>query len=98
MPAKRTEECFECAPLNKEEIASLKALHEGNATPRQQALSLSVIVNKFARAHDMPYIPGSFDQSTFISGRAFVGQKILKYLHVPIGKLIKEEEDKNEAS
>ena len=98
MSDKRTEACFECAKLNKEEIAALKALHAGNATPRQQALSLSVIVNKFARAHDLSYIPGSFDQSTFISGRAYVGQKILKYLHVPIGKLIKEEEENNEAS
>lgn len=95
MSTKKQSGCFECPDLDKQEIESLKALGKGEADEFQQKLALAVIVNKFARAHDLPYIPGSFDQSSFISGRAFVGQKILKILNVPIGKLIKQQDEEN---
>lgn len=91
--AKKESECFQCAELDKPEIEAIKALYKGEADEYQQKLCLSVIVNKFSRTHDMLYIPGSFDQSSFISGRAFVGQKILKVVNIPIGKLIKEESE-----
>lgn len=79
-------------PLTNEEHIALQSLHKGEANEYQQRLALRVIVNKFARAHDLLYVPGSFDQSSFLAGRGFVGQKILKYLNVPIGKL---EDDTN---
>ena len=93
MPTKKESECFQCPGLDKREIEALKALSKGEADEYQQKLSLSIIVNKFSRSHDSPYIPGSFDQSSFIAGRAFVGQKILKYLKVPIGKLIQQKDE-----
>lgn len=93
---KKSEECFTCRALDKQEIAAIKALGEGEADKYQQKLALKVIVNDFSRTHDLCYIPDSQDQSAFISGRAFVGQKILLHLNIPIGKLLKEE-DKDEA-
>lgn len=95
MAAKKEAECFRCAELTKKEHAALKALNEGNADEYQQKLCLAIIVNTFSRTHDLCYIPDSQDQSTFISGRAFVGQKILKYLNIPVGK-IKQEESEDE--
>jgi hypothetical protein len=79
--------------LTKEEHTALQLLHEGQADSYQQQLALKVIVNKFSRAHDMTYIPGPTGEraSAFLSGRGFVGQKILKYLNLPIGKLEEEE-------
>jgi hypothetical protein len=78
---------LQCPALTETEHAALKAVYAGEATPGQQRLTLQVITNKFARSHDLLYIPGSFDGSAFMNGRAFVGQKILKYLNLPIGKL-----------
>ena len=49
--------------LTKQEIVALQDLNEGTATEYQQKLALHVIVNKFARAQDLLYIPNSFDQT-----------------------------------
>ena len=97
MAAKKLEECFKCAELNKYERAALKALNKGEADEYQQRLSLEVIIKKFSHAHDLMYIPDSFDQSAFMAGRAFVGQKILLTLNIPI-RQSKEEENSDETS
>lgn len=95
MSRKAKAECFKCPDLVKEEHIALKELHKGTADEYQQRLALSVIVNKFSRAHDVLFIPGSSDQSVFLNGRAFVGQKILKYLNIPVGKLNEEKKDED---
>jgi len=84
-------ECFKCVQESKEEIQAIKALGNGDATEFQQKLALKVITNSYCRAHDLSYIPSSYDQTAFIAGRAFVGQRILKVLKIPIGKLIPQE-------
>jgi hypothetical protein len=89
---KKNSDCFECRELDKEEHIALKALGKGEATDYQQRLALKIIVNDFSRTHDLCYIPGTFDETSFLNGRAFVGQKILKYLNIPVGKLKDEEE------
>lgn len=73
--------------LTTPEVVAIQALHRGEATAYQQKLALKVIVNDFCRAHDALYIPGSFDQTAFLNGRAFVGQRILKFINIPVGKL-----------
>lgn len=82
-----TPQQFAYTRLERPEILALKALQRGDASPEQQHLALTVIVNKLARAHDTLYIPNSFDATAFLNGRAYVGQTILKYLNIPIGKL-----------
>jgi len=93
LSSKRSEECFQCRELDKEEHQAIKALQRGDASEYQQRLALKVIINVFSRSHDMLFIPGAADQTVFMNGRAFVGQKILKYLNIPIGKLQEEEHD-----
>ena len=83
---------FECRDLTKQEHAAIKAVYAGNATEHQQRLCLEVIVNTFSRAHDLLIVPGSPDGTGILNGRAFVGQKILKYLNLPVGKLKTTEE------
>ena len=79
--------CFKVLPLDKYEHAALKALYEGVADPGQQRTALNVIVNKLCRTHDVLYVPGSFDQSAFMNGRAYVGMRIMQLLKLPVGKL-----------
>jgi len=86
-------ECFVTKKLDKTEIEALKALNAGTASAYEQKLALATICNTFSRAQDLPYIPGSFDETAFFNGRAFVGQQILKIINLPIGKLIKAEDD-----
>lgn len=74
-------------PPDKEELIALRAVYNGEANPYQQRLALYLITNVFSRAQDVLYIPGSFDQTAFLNGRAFVGQQILKYIKIPVGKL-----------
>ena len=96
MTRKKEAECFRCRSLNDHEHKAIKALYKGEANEHQQRLALKVIVNDFSRAHDLCYIPDSQDQSAFVSGRAFVGQKILKYINIPVGKLPEEENQDGE--
>jgi len=84
--------CFQTQKLIKREVEAIKALNNGDASEYQQKLALAVIVNKFCRSQDLLYIPNSSDETSFLNGRGFVGQKILKIINVPIGKLINEEE------
>lgn len=97
MADKKNIECLRCESLTKAEHEALKALNNGEANAYQQKLSLSIIINKFSRAHDLLYVPGSFDQSALLNGRAFVGQKILKHLNIPVGQLNNEVEEDEKA-
>jgi len=75
---------FDVPPLTKAEHVAIKAVAKGEAEPHQQTLALEVIVKKFSRAFDLGYIPGSFDQSAFLTGRGFVGQQITKAINTAI--------------
>lgn len=83
--------CFQVPKLTEDEVRAIKAVGVGEATEYQQRLALKVIVNKFSRAHDMQFVPGQPDQGDVLTGRAFVGSQILKYLNIEIGKLQNEE-------
>jgi hypothetical protein len=78
---------FRTADIDDQEHRAIRALNEGSATEHQQRLALKVIINKISRAQDALYIPGSFDQTAFLNGRAFVGQQLLKFLNIPVGKI-----------
>ena len=86
---------FETVKLDKQEITAIQMVYAGDANEGQQRLALYAIVNKICRAHDLLYVPGSFDESAFLSGRAYVGAEILRYLNIPVGKL-KDQENTSE--
>lgn len=88
--------CFKSRRPTKEEVQAFKAQYKGEATSRQQALVLDFVINALGRSHDLLYIPESPEQTAFINGRAFVGQKVLKMIKVPIGKLELLQEEKAE--
>lgn len=73
--------------LTKDEIIALQMVWKGEADPYQQKLAVSVIVKKLSRANDLLYIPGSFDETAFLNGRAFVGMALMKYLNEPVGRM-----------
>lgn len=75
---------FQTEALEPDEHQALKALKTGTATEYQQVLALKVIVNKLARTYDVLYVPGSETGSAFLSGRAYVGQQLTKYLTLPV--------------
>jgi hypothetical protein len=89
-------QCFAYPELTKAEHIALRSLSQGQASEYQQCLALRVIVNKFARAHDVLFVPTSDRESTFLEGRGFVGQMILKYLNLPVAKLPEQTGDHNE--
>lgn len=70
--------------LTVDEERAIRSLRSGTATEGQQVLALNVIIKKFARTHDMTYLPDNDRGSAFLSGRAFVGQRILKTLNMPV--------------
>jgi len=87
--------CMDARLPTKEEVAALKALAEGKADARQQRLSIVYICNTLCRTHDLLYVPGDADQTAFLNGRGFVGNKILKILKIPTGKLdVLDDEEK----
>lgn len=88
-------QCFFVPEITKEEHQALQALHRGDANDHQQQLALYVIVNKFSRAHDTMFIPGESDQTSFLSGRGYVGSRILKYLKLPVGRLPDQKQEDN---
>ena len=88
-------QCFKYTTLTQPEHIALKQLYKGEADAYQQRLALSAIVNNLCRSHDNCFIPGAADESNFIAGRAFVGQKILLHLNVAVGKLKQEEDSDN---
>ena len=92
---KTTAECFRCEDPDKYEADAIKALGEGAADEYQQKIALNYIVNKLCRSNDVLYVHGNNSLDTaFLNGRAFPGQKILKILKVPIGRLkLKETEE-----
>ena len=75
---------LQCEDIEVDEHRAIRALSKGEATEHQQRLALEVIVKKFSRANDLLYVAGSFDQTSFLNGRAYVGKKIQKYTNLKI--------------
>lgn len=86
--------CVQTPKLTEAEQQSIKALSRGDATPHQQNMALKVIVNKLCRADDLLYIPNSFDETAFLQGRGFVGQRIMKIIKQPLNSM--NEDSSNE--
>lgn len=71
-------QCFTTPELTEDEITAIKAVSTGTADAYQQRLAFVTILKKLSRSYDQHFVPGAADQTTFLSGRAFVGQQMLK--------------------
>jgi len=77
------------APLSTAETRAIKALQRGKATEGQQTLAMNAIVKKICGTNALPYVAGSFDQTAFRAGRAFVGARIIEIMNMKL----KEDKD-----
>jgi len=84
--SKNTPVAFRTEDLTIQEHRSIRSLAAGDAEPHQQKEAIAVILKKFSRANDLLYIPGTFDETAFLNGRAFVGQQLLKYINLPVNE------------
>ena len=90
---------YKCKDPFPDELHAIRALSKGEADARQQYLALTYIVNSLCRPHDHCFIEESDRGSVFLSGRAFVGQVILRMLNTPVNQQrIRKEAETNEPS
>ena len=90
--------CFREDRVSAQQVRALRSLEEGTAGPYEQKLALKTILDNFCGTYQQSFVPGAPDQSTFMQGRAFPGQRILHYLKLDPTKLKEiEEEDKTHA-
>lgn len=76
------------ATYDETEVAAVKAVAAGNASPGQQKLALDWIIHRAARTYDEPLLPGQHDVTLHLIGRRNVGLQIVKLVNTPINKLI----------
>lgn len=79
-------------PLNAEELRALQALNRGDATEHEQRLALSVVIHKLSRAYRQVWVQDHPDATSFLAGRAFVGQQLARVLNIPVEKLPREDQ------
>lgn len=77
---------FKPASYTDEDVAAVKAVAAGNASPGQQQRALDWIVNKAAMAFDETFVPGQTDLSDYLAGRRNVGLQIIKLVKMQSGK------------
>lgn len=67
------------------DVSAIQAVEKGSASPEQQKRALRWIVHKACGTYDMPFRPGGQDgerETNLALGRMFVGQQIVKMLHL----------------
>ncbi len=69
---------------------SIRALHDGSASPEQQQRALNFIINSLACTYDLSYRPGSDRDTAFAEGKRFVGLQIVKFLKVDYRRIKQE--------
>jgi hypothetical protein len=73
-------------PWTDADALSIKALRNGEASPAQQIRAIEWIIGKAAGKDEFHYYPSERD-TIFALGRAFVGQQIVKMIHLDMQKL-----------
>lgn len=64
------------------DAAALQALQRGDATEDQQRRALRFIIETVCGTYDLAYRPVSARDTDFALGKAFVGQQLVKLLHI----------------
>ena len=64
------------------DVAAFQALHRGDATEDQQRRALKYLIETLCGTYDMAYRPASQRDTDFALGKAFVGQQLVKFLHL----------------
>lgn len=74
--------------LNLVDVAALKAVALGNATPEQQRHTMQVIVNQVCQRYEMPYCPGADGErdTNFALGRMCAGTILTSFINADLKK------------
>lgn len=75
-------------PYELADATAFQALQRGEAEPYQQQRALKWLIEKCAGTYEFQYYPSDRDTS-FALGRAFVGQQVVKLLHLNTSQLRK---------
>ena len=81
---------FAPASYGDGDIAAIKAVAAGNASPGQQQTALRWIIEGAAMTYQETFVPGQPDLSHFLAGRRSVGLQIVKLTKLT-PKLLKKE-------
>ena len=84
--------------MSSEQVYALKALSQGEADPYQQKLALKTIVDNFCGTYQRSFLPGKPDETVFMQGRAFPGQRIFHHINLDPTEIKQlKDEEKNHA-
>jgi hypothetical protein len=75
----------ERADYTEKELQAIRALYEGNASPRQQKAILPFIL-RAAGTHDQSYRPGDTHATAFAEGKRFIGTTLVWMLKSAIAR------------
>ncbi len=64
------------------DAAALQAVHRGEATPEQQQRALQYVIETLCGTYDLAFRPASGRDTDFALGKVWVGQQIVKLLHI----------------
>lgn len=73
-------------PYDVAVAGAVQALHRGDATPEQQQRALKWVIEIAAGAYEFQFYPTD-RETAFALGRGFVGQQIVKLVHLNISSL-----------
>jgi hypothetical protein len=67
--------------------AAIKALDRGDATPEQQRLALTTIIEGICGYYDLSYRPNNEHDTSFAEGKRFVGGQLVKLTKLNINRI-----------
>lgn len=86
MARKPRDQAWKPADYDLPDIAAVKAVAAGEATPDQQRRALDWIIKTAAATYDEPFrsdADGGERETNFALGRAFVGRQVVKLINMP---------------
>ena len=77
-------------PYEIADVASIQALQRGDASEHQQKLALKWLIERAAGTYEFNFYPTD-RETAFALGREFVGQQIVKLLHLDLALMRRNE-------
>ena len=76
------------APYELADVSAIQALQRGDASEHQQQRALKWLIEKAAGTYEFNFYPTD-RETAFALGREFVGQQVVKLLHLSMSELTK---------
>lgn len=76
--------CLSHPELTRAERSAIKSCIHGEPTADQARTAMHAVIHKLAGTHDLAFVPGAPNDSAFMSGRQFVGYRLLHYANEKI--------------